>query len=92
MTQTHKINGKIYVTNGEKSTQHEEWAYCNFTGSISKIRNGQLNYKVILTNNADLTTVQQLTDQEVEIIESGVEFEVKSFKMVHLVKQLCQKN
>ena len=69
MKNTHKINGKIYITNGEVAKK----------GEFGMISDG-VDYKVILTNDDNLKQVQQLTAQEVELIESGVEFEVEKEK------------
>ena len=77
MAQIKEINGYVYVWNDETVTQHGVWGVCNFTGDISTNRNGQINYKLILTSNPTIKEVQQLSKEEVEYCKGKSEVEVK---------------
>lgn len=89
-TQTHKINGKIYITNGELPKQNTntfsqgingDWFVNTKHKFISQIVDiTPFDFKVVLTNDSNLKQIQQLTPQEVELIESGVVFEVEQEK------------
>ena len=83
MIQTHKINGKIYITNGERPKMNDTYYDVERNDVFTRFYYDDNVYrddlKVILTNDTLFSDTQQLTAQEVELIESGVEFEVEEY-------------
>ena len=59
------IDGFDYYVTDKRVFENGIYAQCSFTGNISKVRNGQIAFKVIATNNPNIDIAQVVDEVEI---------------------------